>query len=201
MVVLEPPLTRSGPWRAGGPPDQPLVTAARYMRSRGMSRWHRPRSGIRHGRDGHLSWLLWCGQSIHGGRGQPVTADEVPVDGGPVCGTCEGRAAGAGQDSWPVPGPRLLFTPRRLTRPARCPGMRSENLHEQAGMVLRCLACGELVPGRLRGRPYDRWYGPADHPPGDGLVPGCPFHAWSALIVHKGTVMCGCQAPDPYGTE
>lgn len=188
-VVLEPPLTRSGPWRPpGSEPNKPLATAPRYMRSAGMGRWHRPRSGTHHGLGGHVTYSMWCGQHVSDAKGY-ISADAAP-EGEPVCGTCEGRSIGAGQDSWPVPGlPDLLFEPRRLNRPAKCPGSRKERLAEQAGRnVVRCLACGDLVP--------ERWYGytggPQNHEPGPALVAGCPFHAWTYLTVVNGAVVCAC---------
>jgi hypothetical protein len=179
-VQLEPPLTRSSPWpHTGHPPDEALPAAPRYMRHETMSRWHRPRSGVRRGRTGLAA----------------IT--HQPQRGELVCGTCEGRAIGAGQDAWPVrDGPSLVFEPRRLTPPARCPGSRRERLAERAGLnVLRCLACGELAPGRVSGGPWNSMYGPVNHPPGPGLVPGCLFHAWDQLIVHDGKAICACQMP------
>jgi len=199
-VVLEPPLTRSGTWRPDDcPPDEPLITAPRFMRSSyprhgNLGRWHRTRNGIRIGRTGHVVYHTWCGQNMFASRS--LTAEQ-PAAGELTCGTCEGRAIGAGQDTWPVPGaPDLVFEPRRLTRPRKCPGSRSEYLYQRAGMcVLRCLACGELVPGRSGGSPYNPRFGPVNHEPGPGLVPGCPFHAWSSLTVHEGRAVCGCKVP------
>jgi hypothetical protein len=189
-VQLEAPLTRS-PWSNNGwTPDEALKTAPRYMRHDTMSYWHRPRSGIRRGRDGFASYQLWCGSLAFESR-ILLTADRPP-EGEQVCATCEGRAIGAGQDVWPVPdGPNLAFAPRRLTPPRKCPGSRSERLYEEVGRsVVRCLACDELVRGW-----FSSWrYGPVNHPPGPGLVPGCEFHAWSYLTVHDGKAICTCKA-------
>lgn len=201
-VVLEPPLTRGIPQRRSDcPPDQPLATAPRFMRSTyqrygNPGRWHRPRSGTRVGLTGHVVYHAWCGQSLFAER--LMTADKIS-EGEEVCGTCTGRAIGAGQDQWPVPGgPELLFEPRRLQPPARCPGSRSPVLFLEEGRnVLRCLACGDLVKGHYRS--YN--YGPVNHSPGRGLVPGCPFHAWDHLMTAgDGTVTCSCKIPKAPGT-
>jgi hypothetical protein len=65
-----------------------------------MGRWHRPRWGIwRFRREGRgwntLSWQLWCGYHFYAGTRRVLTATTVPV-GDQLCGTCEGRAVGAG---------------------------------------------------------------------------------------------------------
>ncbi len=196
-VQLEAPLTRSYPQRRPEcPPDQAIATAPRYMRSGYMrhgalGRWHRPRSGVRLGLTGSIVYHTWCGQTMFAER--TLTADQPGPD-ERVCGTCEGRAVGAGQDTWPVEGgPALLFEPRRLTPPARCPGSRSEQLYRRVGQdVLLCLACGDLVVGRGHGYRY----GPRNHPPGQGLVPGCEFHAWDYLVPLEGSAACACRAPE-----
>lgn len=194
-IVLEPPLTRSG-WASHLPPDEPMQEAPRYMRTKAMSRWHRTRSGIRHGLDGHVSFHFWCGAFV--GESKLIGTDDRPDD-LPVCGTCEGRAVGAGQDEWNLPGPGLLFEPRRLTPPARCPGSRKERLYQQlynetGRNLVRCLVCEEIVPGRGYG-----WrFGSVIHPPGPGLVAGCPFHAWSYLtVLPDGRVACACTDRTP----
>lgn len=191
-VVLEPPLTRSAAWRVPGrTPPAALAVAPRYLRTRTMGRWHRPRSGTHHPDTGRDSYLLWCGQTL--GWQEILSAEAVP-DGEMACGTCEGRAIGAGQDDWPGPGgPELLFEPRRLTPPRHCPGSRSEHLYEvisQHRDILRCLACREIV----KGRGYGWRYGPENHEPGAGLVPGCPFHAWQDLVIAGGQAICACKA-------
>jgi hypothetical protein len=193
-VVYEPPLTRSGPWRAPGHGSTALRTGPRFIR--GASRWHRVRSGTLH-RHGE-AWLMWCGQTRFG-RDRPATSDPVPDDGLPLCGTCEGRAAGAGHTS-PLSGDvDLLFRPARLDPPRWCPGGApygpARFLAEPAGhRVVRCGACGELI----REKNY-RWdeYGTGHHiaqphEPGPGLVPGCPQHAWRHLTRTVEGVACQC---------
>lgn len=191
-VVLEPPLTRSGvtPWTKDlwG---TPLATGPRYARSSGMSRWHRPRDGVR--RADMVAYGLWCGQSVRDGEGF-ITADQAP-EGEPVCGTCEGRAIGAGQDSWPDDSKTLIFSPERLTPPKRCPASRTTWCEELSWNVGRCLACGTVAPMRASGGAYNPRWGLTNHPPGPALVPGCPFHAWRELHLIDGRVACRCGRP------
>lgn len=196
-VVLEAPLTRAGGYGSWGTrhgPDMPLTAAPRYMRTAGMSRWHRPRSGYVSGFHGGRCIRFWCGPGLVWRDG--VLTAGAAAEGELVCGTCEGRAAGAGQDIWPVPsGPLLVFSPRRLVPPKVCPGSRRERLAEDAGdRVLRCLACRQLVPGRSSGGPYNGVYGPVRHAPGPDLVAGCPFHAWNDLVLADGLAVCACSA-------
>ncbi|NRQ40690.1 hypothetical protein HII36_54105 [Nonomuraea sp. NN258] len=181
-VALEPPLTRRGLSHG-----QPLTTGPRYIRTAAMSRWHRPRDGVR--LDHGAVYGLWCGQTAHEHRGL-LTADQVP-DGLPTCGTCEGRAAGAGQDSWTGVG-SVVFSPRRLTPPARCPGSRTTWCEELGNNVARCLACGAYASLRASGGGYDPRWGLVNHPPGPGLVAGCPFHAWHEMTLTNGRVQCRC---------
>lgn len=195
-VRYEPPLTRSSAWMPDGWRSPTVLwTGPRWVR--GASRWHRVRSGIQHnGPLHHVSLHMWCGQSLS--AGDRATADGLPVDGMPLCGTCEGRAAGAGHTT-PLDLPEdtaLLFRPARLTPPRWCPGGApygpARSLAEAAGQrVVRCGACGDLV----REKHY-RWndYGlqAAQHPPGTGLVPGCPQHAWRHLVRTVEGVACEC---------
>lgn len=196
MIALEPPLTRSGAigwshidW------GQPLAVGPRYVRTSGMSRWHRPRSGTRR-QNGHTSYHLWCGQLVSTGSLKApgvLTADTID-DELPVCGTCEGRACGAGQDDWPGDG-ELLFSPRRLTPPKHCPGSRREGFFAQIGTTAgRCLVCGAIESLRGMGGPYNPKWAMVQHPPAEGLVPGCPFHAWTSITVRDGAVVCHCAA-------
>jgi hypothetical protein len=190
-VVLEPPLTRSGAWRNPDlPKPVPLVTGPRFVRGAGNSRWHRPRSGVDHG--SHVSYRLWCGQTLFVQEGF-VSANYLPKV-APLCGTCDGRAVGAGQDEWPgVDGPSLVFNPDRLTPPRRCPGSRRTWCVELSPTVGRCLVCGAFTSLRSSGGPYNPRWGMTNHEPGPGLVAGCPFHAWRELRLIDGRVMCGCK--------
>lgn len=187
-VKMLPPRTISrGQWTGW----VPLTTGPRYARSRGMSRWHRVRSAIRHDPE-TVHYAFWCGA---GGR-DLATVDEHP-SADPVCGTCVGRALGAGQDPVPADMPRLRFDPRWMTPPARCPGSGDDELYvELAPSVGRCVACGQLVPLRCHGGPYRGGYGPTSHEPGDGLLEACPWHGWSWVVrVAAEIAGCGCGWP------
>lgn len=191
MITLEPPLTRSLAWPRAGQ-HQALTEGPRYARTSGMSRWHRVRSGVR--RDEHTTWHLWCGQMANEAAtraGALFTADTIP-DNLPACGTCEGRARGAGQDDWPIPGNGVVFNPRRLTPPKHCPGSRKPMYAQLGTTAGRCLVCGAVEALRVMGGPYDGRVAIVQHPPGEGLVPGCPFHAWTGLVVRSGVVVCLC---------
>jgi hypothetical protein len=195
-VALLPPLS-------GGLSNDgltPLTTGPRYARTVDMSRWHRPRNGIRWPND-HIHYGFWCGAGgVHVRPGQytVLLADRVPAD-DPVCGTCEGRALGAGQDDIPDGVPQLRFDPRYMEPPAKCPGSRDRELwtpiedgHHSVG---RCLACQAITAIRVVGRGYNAWgAGPINHPPGPGLYAPCPWHAWQRPTKSRdGTAaVCGC---------
>lgn len=197
LVELLPPLTGS----FGRIEALPLRLGPRFVRTVDMGRWHRVRSGIRFERWGHTSWTLWCGQhATQGGRRGDCLSASEPFDGAPVCGTCEGRAIGAGQIPRPGGMDELVFSPRRLDPPPRCPGSRAERLWEPIpdGLnVGRCLACGLIAAVRASGGPYNTRVGLVVHAPGPGLVPGCPFHGW-ANLARRGSpdgpvARCGCN--------
>ncbi len=193
-VALLPPTSNSGGQWSG---QQPLTTAPRYARGPRNSRWHRNRNAITWP-DGHTHYTWWCGPSgTDGGRyGALLLADHVP-DGEPVCGTCEGRALGAGQDQTPAGMPNLRFDPRWQTPPARCPGSGSSTLlvEQPGGRCATCLACGDVHRTRATGGPYNPRWGLAHHKPGPRLVEPCPFHAWNRIVAAQGHIQCGCGWP------
>lgn len=80
--------------------------------------FHRDCPEIYGGRTEHIGVHLWCGQqALPGGRSRALLLHEPP-DGAALCGTCEGRAVGAGQQAaaWFTPPDRpLIFTPRTGT--------------------------------------------------------------------------------------
>ena len=190
-VRYEPPLSHSLPHARLNPTV--LWTGPRWLR--GATRWHRVRSGVQYPHFQHATFHAWCGQTITD-ENRPAAVD-LPVDGAPLCGTCEGRAAGAGHPS-PLGGAvALRFDPERLTPPRWCPGGgpygAARHLGQMVGhRVVRCGACGELLP-EINAYGWNPRYGqPRRHEPGPGLVPGCPLHAWRHLIQTSEGVACEC---------
>ncbi|MGC9540221.1 hypothetical protein [Streptomyces sp. UG1] len=188
-VGLLPPVTTS----CGRIDAEPLTEGPRFVRTRAMTRWHRPRSGRRYVRTGRTVYDLWCG----GGYVDDTAFQrDEPLAGEPVCGTCDGRAVGAGQEPDGPSDRELLFSPRWIDPPKNCPGSRSTLFAEMAGgRVGRCLVCGDHQPLRAMGGPYDPRYGIVQHPTGAALVAPCPFHRWRYLTVVDGCVACGCGRP------
>lgn len=190
-VALLPPVTSSAVDLA----VQALDHGPNLVRTRGMSRWHRPRSGVRMP-DGRTVYDLWCGYAVGGSdrAGTYLAAEELPP-GEAVCGTCEGRAAGAGQiDSTGRP---LLFTPQGFTPPKHCPGSRRDLYTVQpGGRVGRCLACDGLQPIRAMGGPYAPRAALVQHEPTGALVDPCPFHRWrQPTRGADGLLQCTCGRP------
>lgn len=181
-VALLPPRTSSG----GDTRDQrALETGPSFIRNgRGGDRWHRPRSAVEYGPrkwapDGYIVWRLWCGS--HAYDQYAITRDRPPTDDEPVCGTCEGRAVGAGQ----IPGDTpyaTIFSPRYMDPPRTCPGSKSTMFEEMGPRVGRCLVCGAYEPLRGGGGPYNGWWGLRSHAPGKGIIEGCEFHGWNQIV-------------------
>lgn len=205
LVDLAPPLTCSTGygWGAAGlqGPTVWLQRGPRYVRRRTMGRWHRIRSGYRIEHDQRWVASLWCGQSIN--NLSAVLAVDNPGRGEPVCGTCEGRALGAGMDDNPL-DVDLIFEPRHLLPPKRCPGSRTMICEElPGGRAGRCLVCGDVLTLRAGGSHYGYGYGGSygltNHAPGAALIPACPFHAWKDIIVARveetgeTVAICRCQ--------
>lgn len=206
-VLLEPPLTTSGTF--GFRDHTALTHGPLLLRTRGMGRWHRPRSGSAWTStcDGEAvtAYSLWCGQSVsshrktsNGGAPGFITVEALPDDGVPICGTCEGKAIGAGHPgvAATIHAPAgLLFEPRRLTPPKTCPGPQ-RGLYVAAddrGRLGRCLICGglDVIRGRWSAGGCDATL--TSHEPGPELVPGCPFHAWREMVRAGDGVRCGCR--------
>ncbi|MGW5477637.1 hypothetical protein [Streptomyces sp. NPDC004008] len=191
-VALLPPVTSApGEFLLGA---EALLEGPRFVRTRAMTRWHRPRSGVRYG-DDRLVYQLWCVSSVHGDNF--LSCDELP-DGDVVCGICDGKAVGAGQDTGPD-GRQLVFSPRDIHPPKNCPGSRSSELFVElpGGRAGRCLACEDVHPIRAMGGPYDPRAAITQHPPGPGLVKPCPFHRWRTLTARDGQVLCSCGRETP----
>lgn len=194
LVRLEPPYTRS----LGSCRDAtPLTRGPRLIRTAGMGRWHRPRSGIHMTRHGRTVFQVWCGQGVQ--FGDAITAADLPADEF-LCGTCEGRAIGAGHLPTGTPlNEALLFQPQSSAPPpTRCPSHRL-NAYSLDGLPFRgvfpCPACGEAARLRAAGGPYNSHMVIEGHAPGPGLIAPCPFHRWDWPALVDGVVRCGCGAP------
>lgn len=193
-VTLLPPISYSLAAHLG---EQALAEGPRFVRTGGMSRWHRPRSGVLMA-DGRTIYTVWCGQQVGGlSRAAAMQTAETVPDDLPVCATCDGRAVGAGQESDGPANRRLLYGPRTLTPPRWCPGSRTD-LHEvlPGGTVGRCLACRDTHPIRAMGCSYASRAAIVQHPPGEALFAPCAFHRWRhPARTAEGHLACACGRP------
>lgn len=143
---------------------------------------------------------MWCGQTIRGRVA--VGRDLAPPEPEEVCGTCDGRARGAGQIPQ-VGDVDVAFTPRWLGVPRVCPGASLAGLYvplNRQHSAGRCLVCGHV--GRVRGgyRGGYGWSPPrmSEHAPDlDGLVPRCDLHGWQHIrrLGDTQAVVCECCFP------
>lgn len=190
-VALLPPVT-SAPAEYHDNAEA-LSEGPRFIRTRRMNRWHRPRNGVRYP-EGRTVYGAWCGYGIGGSdKAGACLGVEEPPEGEPVCATCEGRAAAAGHDVSPT-GRNLIFEPRHIDPPKNCPGSRSSSLYAElpGGRAGRCLVCQDVQPLRAMGGPYNPRYAIVQHPIGSALVAPCPFHRWQSLVNRDGRAVCGC---------
>lgn len=191
-VTLFPPIT----YGIADMGAEPLADGPRFVRTGGMSRWHRPRSGVQFA-DARTVYAVWCGQQVgglHRAAGM-LTADTIP-DALPVCATCDGRAVGAGQEQDGPAGRTLLYGPRGLTPPRFCPASRADLFEAlPGGTTGRCLACQDTHPIRAMGGPYASRVGIVQHPPGARLFVPCPFHRWRHPRRQGDRLACICGRP------
>ncbi|MCK2024603.1 hypothetical protein KZC52_16870 [Microbacterium sp. kSW2-24] len=175
-----------------------LTEAPMFGRTKKMSRWHVPRTGTVYA-NGRISYGVWCSASYLT-VGDALLTD-VPDDSVPVCGTCVGRAQGAGH-ALPVVevthAAGIVFEPRFVRRPRTCPGAKRSSWHAVNHRVGRCIVCGEYMPIRAKGGPYDGFTALVAHAPGAGLVDPCPLHAWDRITA-DGICSCG-HPPVPLAT-
>jgi hypothetical protein len=190
-VTLFMPVSTS---MGSGRDQEVLLEGPRFVRTRAMSRWHRVRAGVRHIAQDRISYHLWCGGGFVTGD---FLARDEPLPGELVCGPCDGRAVGSGQEPNGPADRELTFTPRYSQPPRNCPGSRKGLFTEfPGGRVGSCLVCGDLQPLRSMGGPYNGRFGIVQHGPGQHLVTGCPFHAWQYLGQYDGQVVCSpCGTP------
>lgn len=192
MIELEPPYREHG--RDG---DVALKRALMFGRTATMTRWHIPRSGVLRG-NAFRTFTVWCsaiGMHPDRPRNPTLMVDEI-TDGVPVCGTCVGRARGAGHEIPVIEVQHvsdIVYEPRHIRIPRSCPGAaRTDFIHVNV-FVGRCPACKEYMPIRGGNRGYD-WTPPKlrQHEPGPGLVDPCPFHMWDRITPEG---VCSCGAP------
>lgn len=202
LVLLHPYYSRSGPDRRPEWWLTPLTHAPRYVRTSRSTRWHRPRYGHRFAPThpyaaGKETFGLWCGQGVGARLQEPLLWRGSVPDGEPACGTCEGRALGAGQDVTPDGMPGLIFSGRYGLAPEVCPGTRTKLAVPHAGYrVGTCRVCHTVEPLRACGGRYHADWNLAAHPPGDLLCPPCPQHGWYHLEPHgPAGVRCACGRP------
>lgn len=188
MIDLEMPYGR-GSAKNG---DIALKRALTYGRTSSMSRWHIPRDGVLRD-DTQRIYSTWCSATmLRPDDGSALMVDEI-TDGVPVCGPCVGKATGAGHQLSVVAVQHeggLIFEPRHMRRPKTCPGSQYRDWHHVNFRVGRCWVCGEYMPLRARGGPYNSDVFLVAHEPGIGLVDPCPFHAWDSITA-EGVCSCG----------
>lgn len=194
-----PPLSYSHARRGEFWGREALTEGPTYVRTRAATRWHMVRSAVvtldEWIDDGlRTTWYHWCGTFSPGARS--LTTDTPPTQ-DPRCGRCYGSKAGWLRERG------LMFTPRLLDPPSRCPAYQSQHLvawDKPRCATGVCLVCGD----RVRSRAYGGWlgsWGAESHTPGPGLIEGCPFHGWRSLSVEDGRVMCICQMRPPRNGE
>ncbi len=175
-----------------------LTSAPMFGRTKKMSRWHIPRTGTAHA-NGRITYGVWCSASYLA-VGDALLTDE-PDDEIPVCGTCVGRAQGAGH-ALPVVevthAAGVVFQPRHVRRPRTCPGAKRTTWHPVNDRVGRCIVCLDYMPIRGKGGAYNGYAGLVSHPPGPELLDPCPLHAWDRIDL-EGRCSCG-HAPFPLTT-
>jgi len=187
-VTYAPPIPR--PFNSYRDPSREyvlLATGAPWIP--GPTRMHRARTVLERVGGTGVVTHLWCGSH----RYDPPTALVTEAD--TICGTCEGRAIGAGQPSTlelltrPHEVSPLLFSPRVASPGKTCPGV---------GTVLGdpdrrlCFVCGESVKFRGMGGPWRSRYCLESHAPGPGLIAPCVWHGWSSLVMRGSDVVCAC---------
>lgn len=196
MVALLPYVTSGNTGAVEALRRGPAFVRSTRLGPHGATYWHRPRSGRRYP-GGHVCWSAWCGQAV---SSRYCVTTSRPPRRAPVCATCDGRAAGAGQ----IPATTVYptkFSPRyTLDPPALCPGGRpghnAENLYAPIAGTWRvgtCLVCGQVEALRASGGPYRGYVALARHAPGPALVQPCEFHAWLRMVARDGVAVCACS--------
>ena len=209
-VRLLPAYRRGGfnPYAMSGEPlteYAALIRSPRSGRGRYEARWHRTRCATRRAANGPIPEEIvvtaWCGTTVF--ASEAFKTDDA-LDGFPVCGSCEGRALGAGLPGvvalLDVTKTGVVFEPNEVTKfrpPKVCPGRTLEPLPlDRASVdVGVCAACGIVAPIKRPSRyPIVNDWCVKDHQPSADLVAPCPTHAWDDLTHRGGVTMCSCKA-------
>jgi hypothetical protein len=176
----------------------PVLHAPRYVRTSRSTRWHRPRYGKRFSDQhpwapGKETFTVWCGQGVGARLQQPLLWSGSVPDGEPVCGTCEGRALGAGQDPTPEGMPGLVFSGRYGLAPEWCPGGGTKlAVPHDGNRVATCRVCRRVEPMRACGGRYHADWKLAAHE-ATTLPDPCPEHGWYSLVPNgPADVRCAC---------
>jgi hypothetical protein len=204
-VTYEPPLSRSSAQVGESLGREVIESGPAYVRGPRSTRWHRVRAGQRQLRQNYRtgevtvaeSFTSWCGQSLFeraaGRQAGTLLFADAPATDEPACGTCEGRYIGADNTR-----PEWLFSPTRLLTPKQCPGSHTMLVREDQGRWNRatCLVCGDVVKMGAHGGPYASRFDARVHTPGQGLIAGCPWHAWRELTTaldNDGNTVAACR--------
>lgn len=193
MIDLELPYTHANRREH----DVVLRKAPTYGRNAAMSRWHVPRTGTL--RDGVMrSFTIWCSAAIlrpDDLKRPALMVDEI-TDDVPVCGTCVGKATGAGHAVPAIAVEHeggLIYLPHQVRIPSTCPGSNYITWHEVNVFVGRCLVCLDYMPIR-HSRGYETGYSRLRvHTPATTLVDPCPWHAWDRITA-EGICSCGAES-------
>ena len=102
--------------------DRQITAAPPYVFTNHTSRAHRIRSATIYNTDSdapRVAYNCWCGQTVLDSErkrkrmNKIVTLTDTVPNYLPICGTCEGRAIGAGHaDSHEINGRFVVFSPR-----------------------------------------------------------------------------------------
>lgn len=161
-------------------PILPLKRSLPFYTPKLGSRAHRVRSAQLHRpttRPHYVTVKLWCGQGGYLTDGRGMLTDE-PLEGWPVCGTCEGRAVGSGQlGSRELTGKELLFTPQ--------PGQRIECVWERGSR-------GYCWTSYYKCWTRARFIGVKE---GEDPRPTCLYHSRSNKAINAGWVFEPIPAP------
>lgn len=194
------PLHLVGEARIQRIPATVLTVHPAYVLSGGATMWHVVRAAYM--TEYNKIVHFYCGQHQRTRIINGLVADwletDNPASDDPVCGTCVGRAVGAGR-KLPrlevVGDPSLQFTPRGRKPNVWCPGTRlSASWGLEYGDRMTCPICGveDLRVGLAGTSPWysSGWVQIRAHRTGVNIVDPCPFHGWKNMTKDG---VCACS--------